>query len=268
MNAPFFLREQTNLRRKRWILAGVGLVLCFLCWSILSYSRLIQPFFLPNPTLVFDASIRLWNNFHLWNDIQTSVIRVLIGFGLATILAVPLGMILALETTAGAMIEPILSFFRYVPPSALLPLLLLWFGIGELSKILLICFGVLPYVSFMTYDVVKNTRSELIDVAYSLGAANRQIFWKVILPSALPGIWDTLRINIGAAWTFVVLAEIIASTKGLGYLINTSQHFVQTDNVIAALIIIGIIGLLTDGFFRLTYKIMFPWMKKSHATYS
>ena len=247
------------------ILALVVFVFGLVLWSILSYGGFISSLFLPTPTAVILAVINLFRDFNLLGDIWVSVVRILLGFGLAVAIAVPIGIYLSLNKIGEAVIEPALSFIRYIPPSALLPLLLLWFGIGETSKVLLICFGVLPYIAFMTYDAVAQTKVELVDVAYTLGANNSDVTWRVIIPASLPGIWDTLRINIGAAWTFLVLAEIIASTAGLGHLIITSQRFLQTPNVIGAIIIIGLLGYVTDIFFKVTYKMFFPWTEKSNA---
>jgi len=235
-------------------------------WSIVSYGGFISPLFLPTPGAVMAAVIQLYKDFNLLEDIGLSIARILMGFGLAVAIAVPIGVYLAISKIGEAVMEPVLSFIRYIPPSALLPLFLLWFGIGETSKIFLICFGVLPYIAFMVYDVVAQTKTELVDAAYTLGADNAQVLWTVIVPSSLPGIWDTLRINIGAAWTFLVLAEIIASTTGLGHLIITSQRFIKTPNVIAAIGIIGLLGYGTDLFFKLTYKLFFPWSEKAHAS--
>ncbi len=246
--------------------AFVIFLISLLCWSTISYGGLISPLFLPTPGAVLMAVMSLYQNFNLLQDIGISILRILLGFGLAAVIAVPLGMVLALNNIGEAVIEPVLSFIRYIPPSALLPLFLLWFGIGETSKIVLICFGVLPYIAFMVYDVVAQTKTELVDAAYTLGAGNADVVWKVVVPSSLPGIWDTLRINIGAAWTFLVLAEIIASSTGLGHLIITSQRFIKTPNVIGAILIIGILGYLTDLFFKITYNMFFPWTEKSHAS--
>lgn len=263
--SKLLFHQKSLYKRRSGILAFVIFLIGLLFWSIMSYGEFISPLFLPTPSAVLLADISLYKNFNLLQDIWVSILRILFGFGLAAAIAVPLGMYLALNKIGEAVVEPVLSFIRYIPPSALLPLFLLWFGIGETSKILLICFGVLPYIAFMVYDVVAQTKTELVDAAYTLGAGNADVVWKVIVPSSLPGIYDTLRINIGAAWTFLVLAEIIASTTGLGHLIITSQRFIKTPNVIGAILIIGILGYLTDLFFKITYKIFFPWTEKSHA---
>lgn len=258
--------QQSVAKKQHGAVAIAVFLIALLGWSIVSYGGFISPLFLPTPGAVLVAVISLYTNFNLLQDVLVSIGRIVVGFGLAAIIAVPVGMYVALNVSVRAVMEPILSFIRYIPPSALLPLFLLWFGIGEAAKIFLICFGVLPYIAFMVYDVVAQTKTELVDAAYTLGASNSDAVWKVVVPASLPGIWDTLRINIGAAWTFLVLAEIIASTTGLGHLIVTSQRFIKTPNVIGAILIIGLLGYLTDVFFKITYKMLFPWTEKSHAS--
>ena len=163
-----------------------------------------------------------------------------------------------------AFFDPIISFLRYIPVSAFVPLFILWFGIGELQKVLLIFAGVAPYLTILIFDVVANTKKEYAEAAYTLGASRNDITFRVVAPQSLPGIWDAMRLMMGAAWTFVILAEIKAATSGLGYLIMTSQRFLQTSNVIAAIFIIGILGLLTDLLFKFTRKKFFPWAEKTN----
>jgi len=260
------ISHQKPLGKTAYAIAAAAVCLVgIVIWSILSYGGLVSPIFIPTPGAVLMAVVSLYQKFNLLQDIWASVFRISFGFGLAAAIAVPLGIYFAMNKVGEAVVEPVLSFIRYLPPSALLPLFLLWFGIGETSKILLICFGVMPYIAFMTYDVVAGIRKELVEAAYTLGANNRQITWKVIVPASLPGIWDTLRINIGAAWTFLILAEIVASSIGLGHLIITSQRFIKTPNVIGAIIIIGLLGYATDLAFKITYKLWFPWTEKANA---
>lgn len=245
------------------LLAFFGILTVLFLWSIVSYSGLIEPFFLPTPTAVIQASAKLFQEFGLAHDIGVSVYRILLGFGLAVIVSVPLGVLLGINRKLEVFFEPIISFIRYIPPSAFVPLFILWFGIGDLQKTTLIFVGVAPYLILLVFDVVANTKREFVEAAYTLGATTNNIIFRVILPQSLPGIWDAMRIMIGAAWTLVVLAEIIAATSGLGYLIITSQRFLKTPNVIAAILIIGLLGLITDFIFKITYKIFFPWTEKS-----
>lgn len=240
-----------------------GIVLPILIWAVVSYSGLIKPLFLPTPSAVLEAGVKLYLNFGLLKDIWISTYRILLGFVLSVIVSIPLGVYLGISKKGEAFFEPIISFIRYIPPSAFVPLSILWFGIGELQKALFIFLTVVPYLMLLVFDVVANSKREFIEAAYTLGAKPKDIIFRVILQESLPGIWDAVRIMIAVAWTFVVLAEIIAATSGLGYLIITSQRFLRTSNVIAAILIIGLLGLLTDFLFKITYKIFFPWTDKS-----
>ena len=257
----FSLNEKIS-RGQYLLLVFLGIFLLFFLWAIISFSGLIQPLFLPTPLAVFDSIIKLFKDLHLLQDIGISIYRIFLGFILSVVFSVPLGIYLGMSKKGQAFFEPIISFIRYIPSSAFVPLFILWFGIGEMQKILLIFAGVAPFLTLLIFDVVANTKKEFIEAAYTLGAKRNDIIYRVIVPQSLPGIWDAMRFMFGAAWTLVVLAEIIAATSGLGYLIITSQRFLRTSNVIAAIFIIGLLGLFTDLFFRFTYKKLFPWQEK------
>ena len=257
------LRDSKISKVWQVLLAFFGVSVVLFLWSIFSYSGIIKPFFLPTPTSVIQAMVKLFQEFGFAYDIGASVYRILLGFGLAVMLSIPFGVAIGINRRLEVFFEPIISFIRYIPPSAFVPLFILWFGIGELQKTLLIFVGVVPYLALLVFDVVANTKREFVEAAYTLGAKTNNIIFRVILPYSLPGIWDAMRIMVGAAWTLVILAEIIAATSGLGYLIITSQRFLKTPNVIAAILVIGMLGLITDFLFKITYKIFFPWTEKS-----
>lgn len=244
-------------------LSFLGIALPILIWAGASYSALIKPLFLPTPSAVLESLVRLSLDFGLLKDIWVSIYRILLGFALSVFISVPLGVYLGISKKGEAFLEPMISFIRYIPPSAFVPLSILWFGIGELQKTLFIFLTIVPYLTLLVFDVVDNSKREFIEAAYTLGAKPKDIVFRVIVPQSLPGIWDAVRIMIAVAWTFVVLAEIIAATSGLGYLIITSQRFLRTPSVIAAVVIIGLLGFATDLFFKIVYKIFFPWTEKS-----
>ena len=245
-------------------LACLGIISLLALWAIASYSGMIRSLFLPTPTVVFNSAITLFRDLNLAGDILISLYRIALGFLLSVIVSILLGFYLGMNKRGEAFFDPIISFLRYIPVSAFVPLFILWFGIGELQKVLLIFAGVAPYLTILIFDVVVNTKKEYAEAAYTLGASRNDITFRVVVPQSLPGIWDAMRLMMGAAWTFVILAEIIAATSGLGYLIITSQRFLQTSNVIAAIFIIGILGLLTDLLFKFTRKKFFPWAEKTN----
>ncbi len=255
MTFPFG-RERTQT----WTAATtLGITIPLLVWTLVSSTGLINPLFLPTPLAVLHAFQKLFVLHAFTTDILASVLRILLGFGLSILVAVPLGLFLGTHQKAAAFTDPFLNFLRYLPPSALLPLFLLWFGIGESEKILLIFAGVAPYLVLLVSNVAANIPQEFIDVARTLGVSRKTILTRVILPYSLPGIWDAMRVMIGAAWTFVVLAELIAAKSGLGHLIILSQRFLETPNVFAALFTIGFLGFITDLLFQKTHHLLFPW---------
>jgi NitT/TauT family transport system permease protein len=185
---------------------------------------------------------------------------------LSALLAIPLGVLLALSPRAEAFAFPMVGFLRYIPPSAFVPLFILWFGIGDFEKILVVFIAVAPYLLLLVFDIVKGVENDLLEAAYTLGATDRQVLFRVIFPATLPEIWDALRVMVGIAWSFVVLAEVVAATSGLGHLIITAQRFIQTARMIAAIVVIGLLGILTDYAFAWLRKRLFPWARQlSHA---
>ncbi len=223
------------------------------------------PFFLPTPTAVVSATISLFASGGLIADASASIYRILLGFLASLAISLPIGILLGVSRTFEAFTKPIIAFVRYIPPSAFIPLAIIWFGIGDSQKIAILVVGIAPYLALLVADVAINTRQELIDAGRALGAGRWNIIFKVILPSALPGIWDACRLMLGAGWTFVIIAEIVGASSGLGHLMIESQRFLRTANIFAAIIIIGCLGLITDYFFEITYKLLFPWSEKTHA---
>lgn len=255
-----------QISRARYVIsASTGLLIFLLLWFSVSSSGLVKDFFLPSPIQVLSAIKSLLLEGSLLADIFASVYRILLGFFFSLVVALPLGIALGISRKFEALTEPLIAFIRYIPPSAFIPLAIIWFGIGELEKVVILFLGVAPYLTLLIADIVINTKRELMEVALTLGATGKDIITKVVFPSALPGIWDSFRIMIGAAWTFVIIAEIVGASSGLGHLMIESQRFLRTDNIFAAIVVIGFLGLATDYFFKITYKIFFPWTEKSHA---
>lgn len=231
-------------------------------WSILTYGGLVNPLFLPTPSAVVTTGIDLFANGHLLSDIGISFSRVLVGFLVAAAIGVPLGILMgSLKIMQGAF-EPIIGFIRYMPASAFIPLLILWIGLGETQKMSVIFLGTFFQLTLMIMDVTKNVHNDLIDVSYTLGASKIQVFTSVILPASLPGIVDTLRITFGWAWTYLVVAEIVGASSGIGYMIMQASRFLQPDKIIVGILIIGLLGLLTDMLFKIIYRRSFSWMRK------
>lgn len=244
------------------VLSILSFILLLGIWSALTYSGAISPIFLPPPDKIITDGIWMFANSGLTQDIISSVFRVTAGFALAAIFAVPLGILMGTLKVWEALAEPLLGFIRYMPASAFIPLFILWLGIGETEKIAVIFFGTFFPLALMVMDVTKNVSADLIDTAYTLGVTRAGVFRRIILPASLPGIMDTLRITFGWAWTYLVVAEIIAAGSGLGYMIMQSQRFLKTTNIIVGIVLIGVIGIIIDMLFKWLYGRLFPWMGK------
>jgi len=230
-------------------------------WSILTYGGLVDPLFLPSPGRVFRAGVDLFVDLGFTTDILNSVYRVMMGFVIAAILGVPLGLIMGTFKVAEAFTEPVVGFIRYMPASAFIPLFILWLGIGDVEKVAIIFVGSFFQLVLMVAVVAKNVHKDLLETAYTLGAKRFQVIRKVLLPASLPGIVDTLRIIVGWAWTYIIVAELVASASGIGYMIISSQRMLRTGNIIFGILTIGMLGLITDFFFKWFYSRLFPWVE-------
>lgn len=243
-------------------LSGLSFLLLLLVWSGLTYGGIVPPMFLPAPDQIVESGLLLFSEFNLIDDIMASVGRVTAGFLLAALLGVPLGILMGSLKVCEAFFEPLLGFVRYMPASAFIPLFILWLGIGESEKIAVIFFGTFFQLSLMVMDVTKNVSSDLIDTSYTLGVSPGGAFRRVILPASLPGIVDTLRITFGWAWTYLVVAEIVAAGSGLGFMIMQSQRFLKTSHIIVGIVVIGVIGIVIDVCFKWLQVRLFPWQAK------
>jgi NitT/TauT family transport system permease protein len=236
-----------------------GFVLILLGWWLLTKTGYIKPFFLPSPQNVLRSGIVLFREFDFLLDIFASSYRIFFGFLLAAVLGVPLGLLMGTFRVVESLVEPLIGFVRYMPASAFIPLFILWLGIGDVEKVAIIFVGSFFQLVLMVVVVAKGVPQEMVETAYTLGASKSQVVWRVLLPASLPGIVDTLRIIIGWAWTYIIVAELVASEAGIGYRILNAQRLLQTGSIIFAIITIGFLGLLTDILFKWIYKRLFPW---------
>lgn len=257
-----FLSPREPIPRSLYLILALSSFAFFLIlWSILTYGRFVDPLFLPSPGRVFQAGVDLFLEFEFMTDILNSVYRVMMGFVIAALMGVPIGLMMGTFKVAEAFTEPVVGFIRYMPASAFIPLFILWLGIGDIEKIAIIFVGSFFQLVLMVAVVAKNVHKDLLETAYTLGAKRFQVIRKVLLPASLPGIVDTLRIIVGWAWTYIIVAELVASASGIGYMIISSQRMLRTGNIIFGILTIGMLGLLTDFFSKWLYNKLFPWVE-------
>lgn len=257
---PSSLRLQHPIPRRLYVLLSVlGFVLPLLVWELLSRSGMIDALFLPTPWAVLQQAWQ-WGHTSLAKDTWASIFRVTSGFVLAAGLGVPLGVFIGSFKAVEGFFQPINDFVRYMPAAAFIPLMILWVGIGEGSKIAIIFIGVFFQIVVMVADVVRRVPRSWLEAAYTMGSTRGEALSLVIWRGSLPPLIDILRVNMGWAWTYLVVAEMVAANKGLGYSILQAQRFMDTSTIFAGILIIGVIGLLFDLFFRQLHKRLFPWL--------
>jgi NitT/TauT family transport system permease protein len=257
--SQFWNIRQGIPRRLKLLMPIIGLVTPLLLWSILSYGGFTSPTFLPAPTAVVAAGWQMWQEGTLLPDILISTGRVLGGFLAAAVVGIPLGIATGTFESIDGLFKPLVGTVRYMPMTAFVPLIMIWVGLEESAKIVMIFLGIVLYNSIMIADAIKFINDDLLNAAYTLGANRREILFKVILPASLPSILDTLRVNIAGAWNFLIFAELIAAQSGLGFRIIQSQRYLNTDKVLFCIVTIGLIGLVTDYIFYRLAIALTPW---------
>ncbi|MDG4877456.1 ABC transporter permease [Mesorhizobium sp. WSM4935] len=234
------------------VFAGLGLA-----WWAATGLDLVKPIFLPSPASVATQLGKLWADGTLLTDLKASIYRISVGFLIASALAIPIGVLIGSFRAWEAAIEPLVDFIRYMPVVAFVPLSILWAGTSDIQKFLIIFIGTFFQQVLMIMDNVKRVPGDFVGLGRTLGLPDRKILTRIVVPSALPGIWDTLRISLGWAWTWLVLAELVAATSGLGYRITVSQRYFQTNTIIGYILLLGILGLITDQVMKALGKVLF-----------
>lgn len=246
---------------KKWYWAGTvaSFIILLVVWEIMSTFQIVQVVFLPSPEVVFSAFFELIQTGSYWSDVGISIYRVFMGFLMAAILGVPLGILAGTFKFSESMIIPLCEFIRYMPAPAFIPLVMVWAGIGETAKILIIFIGSFFQLVIMVADDTREVNKDLIYASYTLGANRMTALFKVIVPALLPRLFATLRLIMGWAWTYLVVAELVAADSGLGYSIMKAQRFMNTDVIFVGILVIGLLGLAIDRFFVLLERLLFPW---------
>ncbi|MCA3582470.1 MAG: ABC transporter permease [Methylocystis sp.] len=242
------------------ILLGISFfVLFFAAWAVATLGGYVPKIFLADPITMVKDGWLLLTKFGFAHDIAITIWRVVGGFVLAAIVAVPLGILMGAYKPIEAFFEPFVSFARYLPASAFVPLLILWAGIGEKQKLAVIFVGSVFQIVLMVAVAVGQTRRDLVEAAYTLGSGDGGVVRRVMIPMNAPEIAEILRLVLGWAWTYVIVAEFIGSSAGIGHMIIDSQALMATGQIIFGIIVIGIIGLVSDFAFKLVNRWLFPW---------
>ncbi|MFG1173090.1 ABC transporter permease [Erwiniaceae bacterium CAU 1747] len=240
---------------------GVFTVLIFVWWLATSMGA-IKPIFLPGIERVWQRMVALASDGTLQSDIESSLYRILIAFTISSLMSIVIGVLAGCYGLAKAIVEPLVDFVRYMPVVAFVPLTILWTGTDDFQKFLVIWIGTFFQQVLMMIDAVKRVPPDFIGLGRTLGMSDRKILLRIVIPSALPAIWDALRISIGWAWTWLVLAELVASTSGLGYRIVVSQRYFQTDTIIGYILLLGLLGLITDQIMRALERVLFRYNRR------
>ena len=239
---------------------GIAFFIMFVAiWALATLGGFVSKTFLADPITMVKSGYTLLTEMGFAKDIGMTVGRVLGGFLIATLLALPLGVMMGAYKPIEAFFEPFISFARYLPASAFIPLLILWAGIGEAQKLAVIFIGSFFQLVLMIAVAVGNTRRDLVEAAYTLGASDSSLVRRVLIPGAAPEIAEILRMVLGWAWTYVIVAELIGASSGIGHMITDSQSLLATDQIIFGIIVIGLIGLVSDMLFKLANRKLFPW---------
>ena len=226
-------------------------------WWFVTETGLVTPIFLPSPASVWTKMAALSRSGTLWADAGISVYRMMVAFTIASVLAIPIGVLIGCFRVWDAAVEPLVDFIRYMPVVAFVPLTILWAGTNDGQKFLIIFIGTFFQQVLMVMDNVKRVPTDFVGLGRTLGLSESRILLKIVLPSSLPGIWDTLRISLGWAWTWLVLAELVAATSGLGYRITVSQRYFQTETIIGYILFLGVLGLITDQAMKALERVLF-----------
>ncbi len=250
-------------RHHRLALSALSVFSVLLLWFLITALHLVPALFLPSPQAVWQKFLEIsqqgFMKATLWQHLAASISRVLFALLAAIAIGVPVGLWMGLNKYARAVLDPLVELLRPIPPLAYLPLLVIWFGIGETTKILLIFFSILaPVIISSTHGVISHQLNRE-RAALSLGATQAQVFWKVILPTALPHILTGIRIGLGVGWSTLVAAELVAADRGIGFMVQSAAQFLITDTVILGIIVIAVVAVSFELFLRWLQQQLSPW---------
>ncbi|MFO7993432.1 MAG: ABC transporter permease [Marinobacter sp.] len=257
--------NQTLPGGQRLVLGTIGWMAFLLLWQVTSQMDLAPDRLYPGPAAVFSSLKDLFLEQNFFSDVVSSVTRIVISFAIAILIAMPIGLLMGSFARVDGLLNPLLGAWRYLPAPAFIPLLLMWLGTGDTQKITLLLMGVVFFLVIMLADVTRQTPKVLIETAKTLGGGRRIILWTVLFRHSLPGYVDTCRQMLAVSWTYLVIAEIVAATDGIGAMMMRAKRFVHVDDIMAGIVTIGVLGLLFDVLFRLVYRKCFPYLGRERS---
>lgn len=266
-------RERAESRESLWALrkalprrfrvpfavAMPALTMALWCALTLGAHPVVNELFLPSPLEVLRATLQMVFEHTLLANVWASTLRILVSFVAAALVAMPLGIVMGAFEPVNRLMEPVMAPLRYMPISAFIPLLILWLGIGESQKVAFLFLGVFVYLLPVVVTAIRGVPEELVQTALTLGASKWQVIRTVLVPAALPDIFDSFRVMNAISWTYVILAEFVNARSGLGYMIQLAGSHLKTAQVFSGIMIIGVIGLVTDAMIRGINKALFRW---------
>ncbi|MFD2256549.1 ABC transporter permease [Luteolibacter algae] len=258
MKRPSFFEFKRKIGLGGRVGLGVGAWFVFLAvWQVVSVSGIADPTLFPSPGRVLEAWVNLFTEREFGADVIQSVRRIFLSFGIAVAIALPLGIFMGAFTPVESFLNALISPFRYLPAPSFVPLLLMWLGTGDSQKIALLVIGVVFFLITLFMDNTKSVPVELVECSRTLGAGKLTVVRKVLLPAAMPLYVDTARQMLAVSWTYLVIAEIVAATDGIGAMMMRAKRFVQVDSIMAGILTIGLLGLISDLLIRLIHKKVF-----------
>ncbi|MEM1047905.1 MAG: ABC transporter permease [Pseudomonadota bacterium] len=259
--AGHWLGLRVPVSRTQAVLSGLAIwALFFAVWEGVSEAGLVNDLLVPAPSKVLVTLYELFAERGFASDVLVSVGRVAVSFAAVCLVAIPLGVAMGSFPAIEAVVNPFVSAWRYLPAPSFIPILLMWFGTGEGPKLALLFIGVIFFLITLIMDHTREVRSELVETALTLGAGRWTTLRTVILPAVLPNIVVAMRQMLAVSWTYLVIAEIVASTNGVGAMMMRARRFLHTDEILSGILVIGALGLFFDALFRVLHRVLFPYL--------
>ena len=254
--------------KTRWIIGGATVTVFAAVWLGVTLSGLIPPTTLPSPVDLVSAIPELHTEKFMLANALVSLLRITIGFALAAVVAVPLGILMGAFTPVRAAVQPVIGPLRYLPIAAIVPIFIFWFGLAEEMKIMLLFVGTFMYLLPLMVETVDQVDDVYLKTASTLGATRWQIITTILLPASIPAIYEALRVMFGIGWTYVMLAEFVSDEStgfgygGIGYLINNLRRYGSLSEVLVCVVLILVIGVIVDLLMGWFGRQLFPWTRR------